>query len=219
MNLKEFVELAVRTKSDTFSIPTSSNASARGIDNGQGKPNRIPDDVLHAVIGISTEAGELLDVVKKNMFYGKPIDYVNLDEEMGDVLWYIAVYHFARGRDIEATMVQVIEKLKVRFPDKFSDTRALERNLPAERQVLEAHSVENDLPNDYPALRSSAQEMFNPDYYPGEVEEQPADAKKLREETWWQFPALPLTDAEKKEAAAKSIDDGIKRSVHWGMDK
>ena len=42
-------------------------------------------DILHGVIGIITEAGELAE----NLLYGKSID--NLKEELGDVMWYIAL--------------------------------------------------------------------------------------------------------------------------------
>jgi len=44
--------------------------------------------LLHGAIGISGEAGELLDAVKKHVFYGKPLDVNNVKEEISDVLWY-----------------------------------------------------------------------------------------------------------------------------------
>lgn len=49
-------------------------------------------DMLHAAIGMVTEAGELLEA-----FNGDgPLDLVNLDEEAGDFLWYLAIYAEAR---------------------------------------------------------------------------------------------------------------------------
>lgn len=93
--------------------------------------------VYHAVIGISTEAGEALDTVKKQLIYGKPIDFTNLDEEMGDLLWYIAVYLNWRGKTFEQVMQQNIDKLRVRFPEKFTEAHALHRDLDAERASLE----------------------------------------------------------------------------------
>ena len=47
-------------------------------------------DVRHMQMGVKTELGELLDAFKKHYIYGKPLDKVNLLEEAGDVLWYIA---------------------------------------------------------------------------------------------------------------------------------
>ena len=49
-------------------------------------------DLLHMELGIITEVGEALDIFKKNLAYGKPIDYVNLGEELADICWYICNY-------------------------------------------------------------------------------------------------------------------------------
>ncbi len=47
-------------------------------------------NLLHMNLGITTEVGEFLDVIKKNLAYGKPMDIVNLGEELADMAWYIA---------------------------------------------------------------------------------------------------------------------------------
>lgn len=99
--------------------------------------DQIPADVMHAIVGISTEAGEALDALKKTMFYGKPLDLVNLDEEMGDVLWYMALYFNHRGIDFEQVMQRNIDKLRARFPEKFTQENALTRDLATEREILE----------------------------------------------------------------------------------
>ena len=52
-------------------------------------------------MGVGTEGGELLDIVKKNQFYGKPVDWVNVREEIGDVLWYLALLGRASGSTLE----------------------------------------------------------------------------------------------------------------------
>ena len=46
-------------------------------------------DMIHAAIGISGEAGELLDAVKKHWVYNKPLDRENVVEELGDLRFYI----------------------------------------------------------------------------------------------------------------------------------
>lgn len=46
-------------------------------------------DILHAAVGISGEAGELLDAVKKTWIYNKPLDRANVIEELGDLRFYI----------------------------------------------------------------------------------------------------------------------------------
>jgi len=47
-------------------------------------------NLLHMNLGITTEVGEFLDVIKKNLAYGKPLDIVNLGEEISDMAWYIS---------------------------------------------------------------------------------------------------------------------------------
>lgn len=47
-------------------------------------------NLLHMNLGITTEVGEFLDVIKKNLAYNKPLDIVNLGEELADMAWYIA---------------------------------------------------------------------------------------------------------------------------------
>lgn len=48
-------------------------------------------DLLHCATGLVTESAELVDAIKKHVFYGKPLDVVNIKEEIGDILWYIAI--------------------------------------------------------------------------------------------------------------------------------
>src|SRR3989304_5173811 len=45
----------------------------------------------HAVKGLVTESAELTDALKKHLIYGKILDEVNLLEEAGDQLWYLAL--------------------------------------------------------------------------------------------------------------------------------
>lgn len=135
MDINQYQKEANATKSDMFACPVFSQY--RYQNNDQVTDANIDVDVLHAVVGISTEAGELLDVAKKAMFYGKPVDYVNLDEEMGDVLWYIAIYANQRGTTIEKLAEVNNAKLKARFPNKFTAFHANNRDLFIERGILE----------------------------------------------------------------------------------
>jgi NTP pyrophosphatase (non-canonical NTP hydrolase) len=142
-------------------------------------------DLLHMKLGIITELGEVLDIFKKNLAYGKPIDYINLGEELADICWYLfnkanflkfkisfdtyymdfkinsenEVLDYLSDPDFDSdlgladfTLKKIAEfynldfeklldiniaKLKVRFPDKFTEEQALNRDLDSERQVLE----------------------------------------------------------------------------------
>ena len=81
----------------------------------------------HAALGLCGEAGEFSDCVKKYLVYNKPFDKENAVEELGDLLWFIALACEA----IDVPMVDValknIEKLKARYPEKYSDEHAAER--------------------------------------------------------------------------------------------
>lgn len=95
--------------------------------------------LLHAGMGLSTEAGEFLDALKKPLFYGKPLDLINLREELGDIMWYVAVACSALGTTLEAEQERVIRKLRTRYSDEglFNADEALTRDLEAERKTLE----------------------------------------------------------------------------------
>ena len=96
-------------------------------------------DLLHGVLGLITEAAELAEVLKKQHAYGKPIDRVNLKEELGDVLWYLPLLCRALDTDMESIAEMNIAKLKLRYPNKFSKEDAITRNLTAERGLLETY--------------------------------------------------------------------------------
>ncbi len=93
--------------------------------------------LLHAGMGMATESGEFLDQLKKHLFYGKDLDETNLIEELGDLMWYIAVAASALGVTIEKFQRLNIDKLKARYPERFSEERAENRDLDVERKVLE----------------------------------------------------------------------------------
>lgn len=93
--------------------------------------------LLHALMGITTEAGELMDALKKYLLYGKPLDVPNLFEESGDSMWYHALLHDAYALPMTDTMRRNIDKLRARYPEKFTTERALNRDLTVERQTLE----------------------------------------------------------------------------------
>ena len=94
-------------------------------------------DILHSAIGLSSEAGELLDAVKKHLYYGKSLDLVNLKEEAGDLCWFLAILLNRLEISFEEVMEKNIEKLKARYGEKFSEEKAINRNLTNEREVLE----------------------------------------------------------------------------------
>ncbi len=84
-------------------------------------------DALHAVVGISGEAGELLDAIKKVWVYGKKVDRENIIEELGDINFYMTalqnLYSIADWEIIDHNAA----KLEKRYPKGYTDQAAQER--------------------------------------------------------------------------------------------
>lgn len=132
MNNSDYIHLAKRTEGDyAGAIERLSKEKAARI--------------LHAIIGLSTESGELLDQMKKHIYYGKDIDYINLKEEAGDVFWYLAILADALQIDFSQIMATNIAKLSKRYGEKFAKDKALLRDLNAERTVLEQYEYEENI--------------------------------------------------------------------------
>lgn len=126
MTPKEYVDSVLQTESSD-----PSEIKSRLVD---GTKFRL----LHAILGIATESGELMDVLKKYFFYGKEIDRTNLIEELGDLCWYIAVACDVLNIGLEDIWKTNIEKLRARYGDKFSSQKATNRDLDKERDILES---------------------------------------------------------------------------------
>lgn len=132
MDSKKYQKSALRTNSSEYLKITQ---RIRGGESNSSLEKSV--DLLHASMGLVTEAGEFQDMLKKHFFYGKERDDVNLKEEIGDILWYCAVALEALGSDFESVMQTNIDKLKARYPEKFTEEAAENRNLEKERKILE----------------------------------------------------------------------------------
>ena len=99
-------------------------------------PEGCSKDMFHAIIGILTEAGELAEALLNAYTGVKPIDAVNVVEEFGDLFWYAAIGCNEAGKTFEQIQDTNIAKLKVRFPDKFTEENAINRDLEKERKIL-----------------------------------------------------------------------------------
>lgn len=100
--------------------------------------------LLHSIIGLATEAGELLELARDVVFKQQPFDDINFIEEIGDGFWYAAI----GLNQVRATFGDVqhrnIAKLRHRFPNKFSEYDANNRDLFGERQILENASGQTE---------------------------------------------------------------------------
>lgn len=78
-------------------------------------------------LGISGEAGEVTDYIKKVIFHGHDLDKETIALELGDVLWYLAYISKTIGIPLEKIAAMNIEKLKNRYPDGFSQKKSINR--------------------------------------------------------------------------------------------
>lgn len=100
-------------------------------------PEDVNTRIAHGVIGIASEAGELVECLLKSLEPEEPLDIVNLGEELFDADWYKAVITDECNINWEEEWERIINKLRARFGEKYSDERANNRNLELERKILE----------------------------------------------------------------------------------
>lgn len=95
------------------------------------------EDIIHMLFGMSTEVGELTDIFKKALAYNSNIDWVNVEEEIGDIMYYVASFCYINAIDLEKVIETNVQKLESRYPEKFTEYHANNRNLEKERKILE----------------------------------------------------------------------------------
>jgi NTP pyrophosphatase (non-canonical NTP hydrolase) len=96
-------------------------------------------EYIHTALGLISEAGEIIEEVLNSAITQRPIDKVNMVEELGDVNWYVALGLRAAESTFEEAQTININKLKDRYPEKFSSEQALNRDLEKERKTLEKY--------------------------------------------------------------------------------
>ena len=77
------------------------------------------EGMLTAALGLSAEAGEFTEVIKKIMFQGKPVNEENmfhLKRELGDIMWYFMQACMALDVSPEEIIEMNVDKLKARYP-------------------------------------------------------------------------------------------------------
>jgi NTP pyrophosphatase (non-canonical NTP hydrolase) len=115
MDINEYSKLALRTANDLG--PTG--------------------DLIHATLLITSEGGEIADVIKKHYAYGRPLDTIHLIEEVGDCMWGINLLLKTIGVTWEEVMEVNIAKLAARYPDLcFDDGHSLNRDKVREEAAI-----------------------------------------------------------------------------------
>ena len=90
-----------------------------------------PQRLITAALGLSAEAGEFGDLVKKCLFQGKELNKENRElmiKELGDVMWYLSQGCMALGVTIDEVLWANIDKLEKRYPNGFEVSRSENRS-------------------------------------------------------------------------------------------
>lgn len=109
LTLNQYQRLAMRTDSQSY--------------------KRSEDRLLNGLMGLNGESGEAIDIAKKWLYQGHPLDVDGLIEELGDIMWYVALTAKALGVSLNEVGRKNIEKLKIRYPDGFSEEKSVNREI------------------------------------------------------------------------------------------
>ena len=115
----------------TSEAPKDCDTFIERLDELQDTPRfHVPQRVLTGAIGICSEGGELLDIVKKILFQGKEPSTelrMKIKNELGDVMWYVQQILIAMEWDLHDILAENTKKLSGRYPDGFDIEKSEKR--------------------------------------------------------------------------------------------
>lgn len=106
MEIKEFQKVSTRTMNENI---------------------RYREQIANMIFGINGEAGEVTDILKKYLYHGHLLDVDHLEEEIGDVMFYIVNLATLFGFDMETILQKNVDKLSKRYKDKFTIEESINR--------------------------------------------------------------------------------------------
>lgn len=84
--------------------------------------------LLHMILGVAGEVGELVDVLKKHVMYGKPLDREHVIEELGDIEFYLQGLRNGLRMNRWEIVERNVAKLSKRYSaGSYSDQQAISR--------------------------------------------------------------------------------------------
>jgi NTP pyrophosphatase (non-canonical NTP hydrolase) len=79
------------------------------------------EPLLNFALGLTGETGEVVDLIKKQIFQGHIINPNDFLEELGDVLWYVANIASECGINLEAVAINNRRKLEQRYKEEYKN--------------------------------------------------------------------------------------------------
>ena len=92
-----------------------------------GRDRTHEQQLANAALGLTGEAGEVAEVIKKHLFHATPLDQEALAKELGDCLWYIGAFATVLGLSMDDIAQRNIDKLRKRYPEGFDTERSRNR--------------------------------------------------------------------------------------------
>jgi NTP pyrophosphatase (non-canonical NTP hydrolase) len=86
-------------------------------------PKAWVDHVSHLALGLTAEAGEVADLVKKSQYPGGTLDVESLRLELGDALWYLTALARQQGWSLADIAIANVDKLQARRGKPYNGAR------------------------------------------------------------------------------------------------
>lgn len=87
----------------------------------------LPLQLANYALGLTGEAGEVADIIKKGVFHGHSMDKHEIEKEIGDVLWYVANLCELLHIELDNVAIKNLDKLRKRYPQGFSQNDSINR--------------------------------------------------------------------------------------------
>ena len=128
MKPEQYQHLAMRTRCGMEGVSDR-------LANMPDMPAEKSEQLLHSIIGLTGEVGELSSAIEKYAFYKQDFDAINIQEEISDCLWYLAEACDALDVNMGDLMEANINKLRNRYPEKFEEELAKEESRDRESEA------------------------------------------------------------------------------------
>ena len=116
IDLNKYKEFVKEVTSEDSNSTSSMCETISKLENESGVNMSL---LLTGAVGISAESGEFMEIVKKCIFQGKPLDddtQYHAKRELGDIMWYWVNACRALNVDPNIIIQMNIDKLKARYP-------------------------------------------------------------------------------------------------------